>query len=219
MTVAVLQPYGLLYRIVKILCRNDTEDRHHQLFRDQRMLLLADEGDTADIIRHLHADHGKQYFRGTSHALSVQRPLRCEHGSRQLILLLFGSQITALFIYHVMQQFIDNALHCHDLLFRDTGQIVIEGTAVYHIRRRLSDIRRLVDQCGRVACPCADAPLAGGKDCRYHARASGRRNQLDRRMVHHDITGCQCRFFHRTCHIVRSSCFQRSLIYQIDGIH
>ena len=72
MTVAVLQPYGLLYRIVKILCPDYPQDRHHQLLRDQRMLLRSFKGNAPDIVRYGYADHAQQSLCVSSDTFSVQ---------------------------------------------------------------------------------------------------------------------------------------------------
>ena len=72
MTVAVLQPYGLLYRVVKILCPDHAQNRHHQFLRDQRMLLRPFKGDAPDIVRYSYTDHAQQCLRVSSDTLSVQ---------------------------------------------------------------------------------------------------------------------------------------------------
>lgn len=139
MTVAVFQPDGLFNRIVKILCPYQSQDRHHQLFCNQRMFFFPFKNDAADIFRRLNADHGKKCSGIPSHAFPVQS-LRGYHSCGEFILLLFGNQVASLFADHIIHQFIGHAVHGHNFLLRYTGEIIIKGTSVYDIKAGFTSI-------------------------------------------------------------------------------
>ena len=74
-TVTMLEPYSLLYRIVKILCPYHTENRHHKFCSNQRMFLRSFKCDTSDVVRNCDTNHAKQRFSIASHTFSVQFPV------------------------------------------------------------------------------------------------------------------------------------------------
>ena len=90
MAVAMLKPYGLLHCIVKVFCPYHSEDRHHQLCCDQRMLLRPFKSDTSDIVRNRYADHAQQCLCVTSHTFSVLTSV-FEYYRYELVLLFLGS--------------------------------------------------------------------------------------------------------------------------------
>ena len=59
-----------------------------------------------------------------------------------------------------MHQFITDGVYRNDLLLGNTRKIVVERASVDNILRRLADVRRLIHERRRIACPCTDAPLA-----------------------------------------------------------
>ena len=217
MTVAMLQPDGLLHRVVKILCSYNSKNRHHQLRRNQRMFHGTLKDNTANIIRHAYPDHPKQRLRVTTHTLAIQS-LRRQHRGRQLVLLLFRRQIAALLRQHIVHQLINHTVHSHDFLLRNAGKIIVKGTSVHNILRRLADIGRLVHQSRRIARSRADPAPAGRKHRRNDSRTSGRRNQLNILMLHHNRARLKRRLRHRTGHVIRTARFHGSLINQINGI-
>ena len=218
MAVAVLQPYGLLHRVLKVLRPDNTEDRHHQLRGNQRMLLGALKGNAADVIRHFHAHHGKQRLGASSHALPVQGALLGKDRRDQLILNFPGSQVAALLLHHVSHELVTDGIHRHDLLLGDAGQVVVKGTSVDDILRRLADIRRLIHQGGGISSSGANASLSAGEHRRNHARSACGNQKGNVRMLHHHAAGIQGRFLHRAGNVIRPSGLQGCLVQKVDGV-
>ena len=179
------------------------------------MFFLSLKYDTADVVRHCYANHAKQSFGITANTFSVQS-LRCHHGFCQFVQFFLGCQIATLLLHHIFHQLVSDAVHCNDFFFCNTRQVVVEGTSVDDILCCLSDICGFIHQCRRITCTCTDSSLSGGKHCSYYTGTTGCCNQRDIRVLHHNVAGFQCRLHHGTCHIVRATGFNGSLIHQIQ---
>ncbi len=218
MTVAVLKPYGGLHAFLKALYPHHAENRHHQLRCNQGMLFGAFKYDTSDFRSRLNADHGKKGSCVSSHALSVERAFRRNHRRCQLILNFPACKVATVFRNQVIHQLVRNSVKGDNLLLRNTGKVVVEGTSVDDIPCRLAHVRRLVNQCGRIACACADGSFSRGENRCHHAGAAGGHQKRNCRMLHHNRAGFHGGNLHRHRNIIRSSCFKGSFVYHINGI-
>ena len=215
MSVTMLKPYSLLYCIIKISCSYYTKDRHHKLCCDQRMFLRSFKYDTADICRCIDTDHGKKCSCVTSDTFTVQFSA-CQNNFCKFILFFFRCKITIILSYKIMHQLIYDRRNCYDLFLCDTWKIVIKCTSVYNVLSCLTDICCLINNCRWVTCTSSDSSLTGGKNCCNNARAACCCDQRDIFMFHHDITCFKSRLLNCYGNVVRSACFKRSFVYQVD---
>ena len=107
MTVAVLKPYSLLHRVVKILCPDYAEDRHHQLGGDERMFLRSFKDDAADVGRNGNSDHGKKSLCVSSDTFTVESAARKDNID-QFFLLFLACEVAVVIVDEIMHQLIND---------------------------------------------------------------------------------------------------------------
>ena len=107
-----------------------------------------------------------------------------------------------------MHKLISYAFHRNNLLFSDTGEIVVKGTSVYDIPCRLPDISGIVHKSGRISRAGTYRSLSRGQHRRDHSRSAGSYEKRDLGMLHHDGAGLHGRHLHRDRNIIGTACLK-----------
>ena len=118
----------------------------------------------------------------------------------------------------MLHQPFSHALHHNQALLGDAGQVVIERSAVDDIFRRFYQIRRFINDTGRVARASANDFLTALHAHRHNARAAGNGQNRNARMGHHLLGGFKRRFRHGDHQIADAAAAEGNLLYQADEL-
>ena len=179
-TVAVLCLYGKVDSLVNILDSYDRKNGHHKLVLYEGVIKAGLTDDSADVVTNAYTDLCKENLSVSTNAITAYG-LGDDAGLGVLLInendvgkscgLLSGDLISACGDHRV-DKLVCDVCKCEHLFFRNTGEVVIEGTAVDNVLTCLAHVGGIVNDNGGIARACADRLLTAGEHAFYNSGAT-----------------------------------------------
>ena len=118
----------------------------------------------------------------------------------------------------MLHQAFSHALHHNQALLGDAGQVVIERSAVDDIFRRLHQIRRFINDTGRVARASANHFFTALHAHCHNTRAAGDSQHRDARVGHHLLGRFKGWFSYGHHQIADAAAAENNLFNQVDEL-